>query len=199
MINSHKLINIECNGVFLLIKGSNQCGAGFSSSKEMNTYLHSQCTNEEFGSGINSELLKCKYYEYSKDMFDFLTKEEELDTKERLQYVKRTYGYKKESDMYKNMMSCWIELNNKRELEITPFKQKKSQVWVGIGKETHIHLKSNIPPDLLGAAVRFAFTRCQGKGRDIVVNALFPDGEPNSLEKYLESVETNYKNWLISG
>jgi hypothetical protein len=195
MNSNHKHVSIDCNGSFLLIKGSNQCGAGLLSSKELNTYLHLQCTNKEFGNCINSELLKCKHYEYSKDMFDFLREEARINKKEQFQYLKRIYGYKKENDVYRNMMLCWVDLGKER-LKISPSKRKKGPIYHGLDDEFDIISKEDAPAELIGAAARFAFTRCQGKGRDIVVKALFPNGEPNSLEEYLASVNSDYKNWV---
>jgi hypothetical protein len=47
----------------------------------------------------------------------------------------------------------------------------------------------------VGAAVRFAFTLCEGQGADIVAKALFTDGIPNSLGEYLATIDKDYKKW----
>jgi hypothetical protein len=190
---------INCNGDFLWIKGHKRCGCVFISSKENNVYLSSICEHKNLGEAIKVALSKRTFIQHpTMEMHKFLVEEDKIDKYEQFQYLKKAYGYKNESEMYKNMISCCVDLNNERELEVTPFIRKRGQVWVGVGKEAHIRLKSDIPLDLLGAAVRFAFTRCQGKGCEIVVNALFTEGVPNSLEKYLGSVNQDYKKWLIS-
>jgi hypothetical protein len=195
--DDYKRGSIDCNGDFLWITGVKQCGYGFISSKDNNTYLSTTCTKEELGNAVNNALSKTVSYEYSKETDDFLMEEARIDKKEQFQHLKKIYSYKKETDLYRYMISCSITLHNKT-LEIAPSKQVRGG-WNGLGKKSHILLKSDTPLDLFGATVRFAFTRCQGKGRDIVINALFPDGEPNSLEEYLASVNSDYKNWVISG
>jgi hypothetical protein len=197
-INEHggKHGYIDCNGDFLWIRGPKQCGYGFISSKDNNTYLSTTCTKKELGNAINNALSKTISYEYSKEIDDILMEEARIDKEEQFQYLKKIYGYKKEVDLYRNMMLCWIDLNN-GVLRISPMKQVRGG-WDGLGKKSHILLKSETPAELIGATARFAFTRCQGKGRDIVVKALFPDSEPDSLEEYLASVSPDYQNWLIS-
>jgi hypothetical protein len=191
---------VNCTNDFLWIKGYKRCGCVFISSKGNNAYLSTICEHKSLGKAIKIALSKRVFIQHpTKETHKFLVEEDKIDEYEQFQYLKKTYGYKKENDICKNMISCSVDLNNEEKLEITPFKRKKNQIWVGVGKETCIYLKSNISLDLLGAAARFAFTRCQGNGRDLVVKALFPDGEPNSLEEYLASVNPDYQKWLISG
>jgi hypothetical protein len=178
--DDYKCGSIDCNGDFLWISGVKRCGYGFISSKDNNTYLNLTCTKNELGNAVNNALSKTVSYEYSKEIDDFLMEEARID--------------KKETDLYRNMMSCSITLHNKT-LEIAPSKQVRGG-WNGLGVESHMLLKSDASAELIGAAACFAFTRCQGKGRDIVINALFPDGKPNSLEEYLASVNSDYKKWV---
>ena len=76
----------------------------------------------------------------------------------------------------------------------------KLDSWEGTDEKIEIQYDS--PAEILGAIVRFAFTKCKGKGPyakgvEIVSKALFPDGVPNSLEEYLESIDQNYEQWIV--
>ncbi|MDR2437050.1 MAG: CdiI family contact-dependent growth inhibition immunity protein [Endomicrobium sp.] len=197
LMSNEKRGAVRCNQDFLYSEGDKWCGyGGYCSTKGTINRCNIDCANEGIGIAINDSLSKSFHLEYSKEIMESFKNESSLDIKEQFRYLQQKYGYKKETDLYRNMMSCSLELSKWR-LEITPTKQVRGG-WNGIGKKFHILLKSNSPTELIGAAARFAFTRCQGKGRDIVVNALFPNGEPDSLERYLESVDINYQNWLIS-
>jgi hypothetical protein len=96
--------------------------------------------------------------------------------------------------MYKSMMICSVKSDGVT-TTIEASKHIKLHSWECT--EYSFQLSSYSPPELLGAAVRFAFTRCRGNGVDVVTKALFPNGVPNSLEEYLESVDPNYEKWLM--
>lgn len=46
---------------------------------------------------------------------------------------------------------------------------------------------------LIGAAVKYAIVNCRGKGADFMRNLLFPDGQLETFEKYLESLGLSMK------
>jgi hypothetical protein len=99
------------------------------------------------------------------------------------------------------MMSCHIEVND-GVIIINACNHTKLDTWEGSGND--IKISSSAPPHVIGAVVRYAFSRCKGKGpyakgAEIVTKALFPNGVPASLEEYLESVDKDYKKWLIEG
>ncbi len=118
---------------------------------------------------------------------------------ERDAEIMREYGFKDEKALYKNMMYSSI-LNYENIFEINSFSHIKLTVWDWT--DDKIRVSQDVPPELLGATVRYAFSRCKGKGpyakgAEIVTKALFPEGVPNSLEEYLESVNKDYRKWLI--
>jgi hypothetical protein len=112
-------------------------------------------------------------------------------------------GCKSKSVGFKNMMHVSVYLENKKNLRFFSTIHEGLTGWDFLDKENDIYILYGSPPEIIGAAVRYAFTRCKGKGpyakgAEIVTKALFPDGVPNSLEEYLESIDKDYKRWLIS-
>jgi hypothetical protein len=199
LMSSDKVGAVDCNYKFFGYRSNKWCGyGGYYSTKGTEIYCPINCANKELGIALNESLFKSIHLRYSKEIEDFLREDGKKNAEEQFQYLQQKYGYKTKNDMYKNMMSCSLDLSDGR-LKISPMKRKSPGAWNGLGDEYDIIVQSDALSDIIGAAVRFAFTRCQGKGRDVVVKALFPDGEPNSLEEYLASVNPDYQKWLISG
>jgi hypothetical protein len=145
-----------------------------------------ELTNDEWDARFGSD-----YQEYMNS-----TKEKE----ERDILTIKKYNYKSKNELYKNMMYCSVEIANCT-IIISPWNHTKLDTWEGSGSS--IQISSLSSPEIIGAAVRYAFSKCKGKGpyakgAEIVTKALFPDGVPNSLEEYLESIDKDYKRWLIS-
>jgi hypothetical protein len=187
--------SVDCNGDFLWIRGLKQTGHAHISSKGMNVYIRLDSEYEDWGKAIRECFSQKTYIEYSKDTLDKLMAEARQDNEEQFQYLQQKYGYKTKNNMYKSMMSCSLSLT-KGQLKISPMKRKGPGAWNGLEDELNIILKEDAPDEIIGAAVRFAFTRCQGTGVLKVIKALFPDGEPDSLEEYLESVNSGYRKWV---
>ncbi|MBQ7674565.1 MAG: hypothetical protein IJT36_08710, partial [Alphaproteobacteria bacterium] len=63
------------------------------------------------------------------------------------------------------------------------------------GKTPSVEMKipSDSSVEVIGAAVRYAIGNCRGKGADFMRNLLFPDGQPETFEQYLESLGLSIK------
>lgn len=188
---------IKCNTNVFWIRGVKKCGVGAFTTREMNHFLELDCHLDVLGKKTNDYLTHQIIIEYSKETIDRLIEEAKENTNEQFYSLQRQYGYKTKNDMYKNMMFCDLRLSNNK-LTISPWKRKGPEAWNGMDEEHKIIIRFPIPDELLGAAIRFAFTRCVGSGAIKVAKLLFPTGIPESLDEYLASVNPNYKNWLIS-
>ena len=200
MINLKRRGSCDCNGDFVLIASDIWYG-GRSTSFEDSRFYHNCCDSiNVIGETALNALNKSREVDSAESKVMFTNEKISARYKERMEYMLTTYNYKTENALYKNMMSCSISDDGEK-IEISPMKKGN-----GIGNYERtktdgikdIYLSSDSPPEIIGAALKFAFTRCKGKGVEVVTKALFPGGVPNSLEEYLESVNKNYKNWLIS-
>ncbi|MDR0695174.1 MAG: CdiI family contact-dependent growth inhibition immunity protein [Holosporales bacterium] len=197
LMSDEKRGSVDCNGGLILIEGNKWCGlGGYYSTKEAKSYNSIDLENIDFGIKIKEILEKSVNLLYSKKAMEFIRLENNEDWKQQFEFLKMNYGYKTEQSFSKNMMHCTLVKKDEK-LKISPWERVRNG-WDGLDEKYDITLKSDVIPELLGATVRFAFTRCRGKGLDVVTKALFPNGVPNSLEEYLESVDPDYKQWLIS-
>ncbi|MDR0695686.1 MAG: CdiI family contact-dependent growth inhibition immunity protein [Holosporales bacterium] len=189
---------VDCSGIFLHVAGKKWCGlGGYYSTKGTNEYIEIDSSNKILGFTINKSLDESINLPYSQEIMKELELEGKEDGESQLEYLKKVYGSKKISSIGKNLMHCSLVRKNER-IDISPWERVRNG-WDGLDEKYDITLKSDVIPELLGATVRYAFTRCRGKGLDIVTKALFPHGVPNSLDEYLESVDPDYKKWLIVG
>jgi hypothetical protein len=99
----------------------------------------------------------------------------------------KTYGCKNEAAIYKNMQYCSARLEDDT-LIISPKNHSSTRGWDGMDKSFDLIIPSSSSPETIGAAVKYSIARCTGKGADLVANKLFPDGVPDTFEKYLESL-----------
>ncbi len=111
------------------------------------------------------------------------------------------YGIKNEKCSYKNMTPYTIWDYDDSILELSFPNHVKLTIWEGT--DNIIKIRYDAPEEIIGVTVRYAFSRCKGngpyaKGAEIVTKALFPEGVPNSLKEYLESVDKDYRKWLIA-
>lgn len=188
---------VRCNYNIVWIEGFKKCALSYTYTKEKSCIINLNPENCVLGGIIDKVLSNIIEIDYSKEMVDELIREAQFDISEQEKYLQRTYGYKKVNDIYSGMMSCSIYLSD-NQLRVSPWKRRGPGAWDGMDKEHDIITRFPIPDELLGAAIRFAFTRCLGSGAIKVVKLLFPTGIPESLDEYLASVNPNYKNWLIS-
>jgi hypothetical protein len=135
---------------------------------------------------------------------DFFTREAMKERHDR--YISNfcaKSGYKTKNVAFKNMMHLSISLKENKKLRILPTIHEALTGWGYFEtREEDIYVPYESPPEIIGAAVRYAFSRCKGKGpyakgAEIVTKALFPEGVPGSLEEYLESIDKDYKKWLV--
>ena len=181
-------VYINCNPNFFWLKGVKKCGVGAVTTREMNHFLELDCHLY-----VSHPII----IEYSKEKIEELIEESKKNINEQFEYLQQQYNYENKKDMYRGMMFCDLELSDDK-LTISPWKRRGPGAWDGIDEKHDIITRFPIPDELLGAAVRFAFTRCVGSGAIKVAKLLFPTGIPESLDVYLASVNPKYKDWLIS-
>ena len=205
MSDIKKRMTIHCNGDFIDITGRIGCSILGDTPDSTKKEIPTSSNNNDFGNALevclnNSKELTNDEWDaaYGTDdqkFYDSMIKKYEEYT---IELVKK-YGYKSKTVLYKNMMSCHIEVEG-HVMVINIYNHIKLDVWEGT--DNSIKISYNSPSEIIGAAVRYAFSRCKGKGpyakgAEIVTKALFPDGVPNSLEEYLESINKDYKQWLV--
>jgi hypothetical protein len=99
--------------------------------------------------------------------------------------VLRKYNYKNKSELYKYMMNCSAMLEDGK--IIIGSTKHKAGGWEGM-HSCDIIISSSSPPEIIGAAVKYAIARCTGKGAYEVAKKLFPDGVPDTFDDYLDSL-----------
>lgn len=73
------------------------------------------------------------------------------------------FGYKTKRAMFKDMMSCGIELDD-GVISIRPSHHYRLDGWDGEGltEADHVHVSERATPADIGAALKLAFSRCTG-------------------------------------
>lgn len=199
-------LSVHCNEHFVDIVGGATCTILYDIKGESHRELILPVDNYVLGEAIKTCLENSKeltgdewvnkYGSNTKEFYKSM--QEKMEARSASQIEK--YGYKSEKTMYKNMNSCPLDVYDEDIIQILPFIHEKLTVW-GC-PDISIKIRYDTPIEVLGAVVRYAFTKCQGKGPyakgvEIVTNVLFPNEVPTSLEEYLESVDQNYDKWLI--
>lgn len=87
--------------------------------------------------------------------------------KDWIQKLMNLYGYKTKNALFKKMMNCTVELEN-RMITIEPSYHEKLEAWSGdgISPEDYIKIPADSAPAEIGAALRLAFKRCRGAKPD---------------------------------
>ena len=199
-------LSVHCNEHFVDIVGGATCTILYDIKGESQRELILPVDNYVLGEAIKTCLENSK--ELTNDEWDAIygTNDNEFyksmqeKSKDRIASQIEKYGYKSEKAMYKNMNSCPLDVYDEDIIQILPFIHEKLTVW-GC-PDISIKIRYDTPIEMLGATVRYAFTKCKGKGSytkgvEVVTNVLFPNEVPTSLEEYLESVDQNYDKWLI--
>lgn len=72
------------------------------------------------------------------------------------------YGYKNKNDLFRNMMSCSLQLKADV-ITIRPSSHEKLDGWSGdgIGKDDYVTLEATSAEAAIGSALRLAFSRCR--------------------------------------
>jgi hypothetical protein len=208
MSKIEKRVAIYCNGDFVYILGSIGCSILGDHPESVVKDISVSSDNKKLGNALllcldNSKDLTNEEWDtaYGTDDQAFI-ESMKVKSAERDSNLIKKYRYKDKNALYKNMHSCSI-FHHGDKTEIWPEKRSKGkgidsyERFQNDGIED-IYVNPSIPPELLGACVRFAFIRCKGKGIDVVTKSLFLDGTPNSLKEYLESIDKDYKKWLIT-
>ena len=202
-----KKMRLRCNEKLIYIYGGITCTILGDLIESAQKELPLPLDNLDLGNAVkvcleNSKELSGEEWvaKYGADTNSFLESMRKK-VEEREAKLIETYGYKNKKDFYKNVMDCWVDAYEDKFLEISLLKHIKLDSWEGTDEK--IEVQYDLPAEILGAIVRFAFTKCKGKGPyakgvEIVSKALFPDGVPNSLEEYLESVDPDYGKYLLT-
>ena len=111
------------------------------------------------------------------------------------QRMMKEYEYKTKTALLKNMQHVSVE-NDSDSITFSSLWHLTTDSWGDPdGKTPSVEMK--IPFDssveVIGAAVRYAIGNCQGKGADFIRKLLFPDGQPETFEQYLESLGFSMK------
>jgi hypothetical protein len=201
----NKRVTVDCNGDFIHVEGRIWYSILGFVPDNANVCTDINTNNAQLGQIIvtcmqnSQELTKEEWA----TMFGTNTKDyiNLIAQKYEKQYLKliQECRYKNKQSLCKNMMACTV-ISDVGTIVIKSTLHSKLDVWEGTDENCKIALLS--PPAILGATVRYAFSRCKGKGpyakgAEIVTKALFPNGVPNSLEEYLESGDPNYEKWLV--
>ena len=112
-----------------------------------------------------------------------------------LQRMMREYEYKTKTALLKNMQSVSVE-NDVKSIKFSSHYHLTTDSWGDPdGKTPSVEMKipSDSSVEVIGAAVRYAIGNCRGKGADFMRNLLFPDGQPETFEQYLESLGLSMK------
>lgn len=212
-----KKMDIWCNEKFLRTRGGLSCtmlgdfifsilphpfdnvalGSAIKTCLENSKELSGDEWCEEFGWGKNYVE---KLHAFEKYMAQ---KVEEHDAE-----MIREYGFKDEKALYRNMMSCSIDVYDDYEISIE--NSLKTQIFVWDNDEVrpfNVKIHYNSPAEIVGAVARYTIARCRGKGsyakgvekvsKILFPETSFPGGVPASLEEYLSSLNLDYEQWLI--
>ena len=74
-------------------------------------------------------------------------------------------------------------------VKFTPTKHERYG-WGGIQEKEkfEVIIPSTSSSEVIGAAVKYAIGNCRGKGADLIRSLLFPNGQPETFEKYIEEL-----------
>ena len=112
-----------------------------------------------------------------------------------LQRMIKEYEYKTKTALLKNMQHVSVE-NDGELITFSSLWHLTTDSWGNPdGKTPSVEMKiaSTSSLEVIGAAVRYAIGNCQGKGADFIRELLFPDGQPETFEQYLESLGFSMK------
>jgi hypothetical protein len=200
-IRNGKTCSIDCNGDFLQIITR----SGTYDHKYDPVYLNIEENCKIFGDTITIVLDRCNmhFLHNLENYLQYYSREACAQRyKDSIKYMMKKFRYKTKGKAFENMMSLSVSKNRngEKKIEIIPWIHVKMDRWNCFGKNEcrDIFLSSDVPAEILGAAVRFAFTLCEGQGADIVAKTLFPHGIPNSLDEYLASIDKNYEKYIIA-
>lgn len=107
--------------------------------------------------------------------------------KEWQQRIMKAYKYKTKKALMQNMQHISVE-NDMKSILFIPSNHESIDGFSGDGmsEELNIIVPADSSPQVIGAAARYAIGNCRGKGADFMRNLLFPEGQPDTFEKYTE-------------
>ncbi len=160
-----KRVNCKNNGDFIFIQAYSGHGLYMADPKADEYLLTIDSTNEEIGQTVLNSLFQ------SRELSILDARALNLDCQKNyeawVEKLKKIYGYKTKKALFKNMMSCGIELSNGM-ITISPTHHEKLEGWGdGDGRitaEDDVVISEKSTPAEIGAALRLAFSRCTTKG-----------------------------------
>jgi hypothetical protein len=158
-MNYQKHANASFNGDFFSIESESYWSiCGYCHSE---IFLDSAVSSEILGESIINALEKSR--ELTQEELAMLQKDLKEREKYRVSYIKKTYGYKENRDIFKTMMRCYITEDGDRVI-ISPTKKYSLLGSGGLESLDDVELKINNSFKEIGEALKLAFTRCIGQG-----------------------------------
>lgn len=111
--------------------------------------------------------------------------------KKWVEYAMKAYKYKTKKALLQNMQHISVEDDGENILFSSSYHLTTDSWGNPDGKTPDIELKipSSSSIEIIGAAARYAIGNCRGKGADFMRNLLFPEGQPNSFEEYIDALK----------
>jgi hypothetical protein len=158
---------ISClnNGDFISIQAYSGYRSSIVDPKAEEYLLPIDETDEEIGMSILRSLPQSRFL--SLEEMTFLSINCQKDYESWIEKLKNIYGYKTKKALFKNMMSCDVELNN-GVLTFVPTHHDRLEGWGRsegqFTEEDDVVIPENSTPAEVGAALRLAFSRCTTRG-----------------------------------
>lgn len=159
-----KKARISLNQDFILVETSSGWGRYTADPQGLEIYLKPDVGNIELGQAVLDALAKSRAVHSKDDLDLFDWRKIEARYQAWIEQVKQRYGYKTKRAMFKEMMSCRIELNPKRNrLELVPLIHNRLEGWTREKDDgiEDIVIPATSTPEQIGAALRLAFSRCR--------------------------------------
>lgn len=105
--------------------------------------------------------------------------------KEWLQYAMKQYKYKTKKALMQNLQNVSIQQDAEC-IIFNPTNHESIEGYGAVPKELKLIISPDSSLEIIGAAAKYAIGNCRGKGADFMRNLLFPEGQPDTFEKYTE-------------
>lgn len=150
------------NGDFISIETYSGYGIAIADPEASEHLLTPDVSEEVLGISILAALSASRIIDPDDDEF-FDNNRIDQHYKNWIQKMMELYGYKTKRALFKNMMSCGIQLDEGM-ITIRPSNHEKLEAWDGGGikPEEYVKISADSPPEEIGAALKLAFKRCRG-------------------------------------
>lgn len=150
------------NQDFILVETSSGWGRYTADPNGLEIYLRPDASDNELGQAVLNALSKSRAVINDLELMDW--RKIEVRYREWVARVMKSYSYKTKRAMFKDMMSCRIELNPIRDrLDLVPLIHRNLEGW---GRESNddienVTISATSTSPEIGFALRQAFSRCQ--------------------------------------